>query len=258
MFDKQTLEVFTDKVPDLKRLGKVLLTVLYTLSLSALCAAFFFYVDRLTWYAPILSQCTMALIVTAISYIHFKVVDTYRETYGPLAYRYYFYHLMIPYLVTWYACFFHPLFVGGAALLPGWLAIGLGLVFLLLMMVTNLHIERAGFHVVTHGMDVYTVFPEEATIVYGEIYGYIRHPLYFALTCGCIGLGLLRNNAVALVVALLHMIPAIAAGYMEDRELIDRGGAEHRKYIAQTAALLPVRRLWGLLKLLFFIERKST
>jgi protein-S-isoprenylcysteine O-methyltransferase Ste14 len=195
----------------------------------------------------------MALIVTAISYMHFKIVDGYREKHGPLAYRYYFYQLMIPYLVTWYACFFHPLFVSGAVLLPWWLAIGLGVVFLLLMMVTNLHIERAGFHMVTHGMDVYTVFPGEATVVYGEIYGYIRHPLYFALTCGCIGLGFLRNNAVALVVTLLQLIPALAAGYMEDRELIDRVGEEHRQYITQTAALVPVRRLWGFLKLLFFL-----
>jgi protein-S-isoprenylcysteine O-methyltransferase Ste14 len=255
MFDKQTIEVFVDKVPDLKSPGKVFLTVLYVLCLGALCAVFFFYVDRIAWYAPILSQLAMALIVTAISYIHFKVVDGYREKHGSLAYRYYFYHLMLPYLVTWYACFFHPLFVSGQVLLPWWLAIGLGVVFLLLTMLTNLHIERAGFHMTTHGMDVYTVFPDEATVVYGEIYGYIRHPLYFALTCGCIGLGLLRNNAVALVVSLLQLIPALAAGYMEDRELVNRIGEEHKKYIKQTATLIPVRRLWGFLKLLFFLGK---
>lgn len=253
MFDKQTIEVFIGKVPDLKNPGKVLLTVLYILCLGALCAVFFFYVDRLAWYAPILSQFAMALIVTAISYIRFKVVDGYREKYGSLAYRYYFYRLILPCLVTWYACFFHPLFVSGQVLLPWWLVIGLGAVFLLLMMVTSLHIERAGFHVVTHGMDIYTVFPGETTVVYGDIYGYVRHPLYFALTCGCIGLGFLRNNAVALAVALLQLIPALAAGYMEDRELVDRVGEEHDKYIKQTAALIPARRLRSFLKLLFFM-----
>ncbi len=255
MFEKQTVEVFIDKIPDLKSLGKVFLTVLYILSLGALCAVFFFYVDRLAWYAPILSQFAMAWIVTAVSYMHFKMVNGYREKHGTLAYRYYFYQLMIPYLVTWYACFFHPLFVSGTVLLPWWLAIGLGVVFLLLMMVTNLHIERAGFHMVTHGMDVYTVFPGEATVVYGEIYGYIRHPLYLALTCGCIGLAFLRNNTVALVVALLQLIPALAAGYMEDRELSNRVGEEHKKYIKQTAALIPVRRLLSFLKLLFFLGK---
>lgn len=253
MVDKQIVEVFVDKVPDLKSPGKVFLTVLYALSLGTLCGMFFFTVDRLAWYGPILSQLAMALIVTIISYLHFELVDYYRERYGRLAYRYYFYHLMVPYLVTWYACFFHPLFVSGPVLLPWWLAIGLGILFLVLMMLANFHIERAGFHVTTHGMDVYTVFPEEATVVYGEIYGYIRHPLYLALTCGCIGLGLLRNNAVALVVALLQLIPALAAGYMEDRELIDRVGDEHREYIEQTAALVPLGRMWDFLRLLFFL-----
>jgi hypothetical protein len=68
MFDKQTIEVFIDKVPDLKNPGKVFLTVLYILCLGALCAVFLFYVDRLAWYAPILGQFAMASIVTAISY----------------------------------------------------------------------------------------------------------------------------------------------------------------------------------------------
>lgn len=257
MFDQQSFEIFVDKVPDLKNPRGVLLTVLYVLGLSALCAGFFYYVDGLAWYAPILSQAVMAMVVTAISYVHFKVVDHYRARYGPLAYRYYFHHLMIPYLVTWYACFFHPLFVSGTALLPQWLAIGLGGLFLLLMMLTNLHIERAGFHMITHGMDVYTVFPDEATVVYGEIYGYIRHPLYFALTCGCLGLGFLKNNAVALVVALLQVIPALAAGYMEDRELIERVGEEHRDYIARTSALVPIKRLGSFLKLLFFLGEEK-
>jgi len=74
MLDKQTIEVSGDKVPDLKSPGKVFLTVLYVLCLGALCAVFFFYVDRIAWYAPVLSQFAVALIVTAISYIHFKVV----------------------------------------------------------------------------------------------------------------------------------------------------------------------------------------
>ena len=199
----------------------------------------------------ILSQLLMALIVTGVSYIHFRVVDGYRERYGALAYRYYFYHLMVPYLVTWYACFFHPLFVSGPALLPAWLAVGLGILCIVLMMLANSHIERAGFHMVTHGMDVYTVFPEETTVVYGEIYGFVRHPLYFALTFGCIGLGLLRNNPVALLVALLQLIPALAAGYLEDRELVERAGPEHEAYIAQTAMLVPIRRAGGFVRLLF-------
>jgi protein-S-isoprenylcysteine O-methyltransferase Ste14 len=252
MFNKESIELFIAKVPDLRKPGMVVLTVFYTLCLAALSGLFFFHVDRLAWYAPLLSQLAMALVVTAISYVHLKVAARYRQKHGPLAYRYFFYHLMIPYLVTWYACFFHPLFISGPALLPTWLAILLGALFLVLFFLTDRHIERAGFQMITHGMDVYTIFPEETTVVNGQIYDHIRHPLYFALTCGCLGLGLLRNNPIALIAALLHFIPALAAGYLEDRELIERAGEQHRAYIRQTAALFPLRRLGGFLKLLLF------
>ena len=252
MFDKESLDLFIAKVPDFRKPGMIVLTVLYALFLSALCGLFFFYVDRLAWYAPLVSQLAMALVVAVISYVHLKVAARYRQKHGPLAYRCFFYQWMIPYLVTWYACFFHPLFISGPALLPTWLAILLGILFLLLFFVTDRRIERAGFQMITHGMDVYTIFPEETTVVYGQIYGHIRHPLYFALTCGCLGLGLLRNNPLALITASLHLIPALAAGYLEDRELIERAGERHRAYIRQTAALFPLRRLGGFLKLLLF------
>lgn len=254
MFDKESLRIFVEKVPDFKSLWKILLTIGYVFLLSALGVVFFYYFDQLVWYAPIISQLVMTIIVAVISYLHFRKVGYYRERYGPLAYRYYFYHLMIPYLVTWYACFFHPLFVSGSVLLPWWVAIGLGMFFLLLFVLASIHIERAGFAFTTYGMDVYTIFPEEAPVVYGEIYGYIRHPLYFALICGGIGLGLLRNNWIALVVSLLQLIPSLFAGYMEDKELIEREGEGHREYLQTTAALIPVKRIWGFIKLLFFLR----
>jgi protein-S-isoprenylcysteine O-methyltransferase Ste14 len=253
MFDTEAIAILLDKVPDLRSPWRILLTVAYVLLLSAACAFFFFAVDRLAWFAPILSQAAMALLVTLIAYLHFEWVGAYRRRYSSLAYRYYFYHLIIPYLVTWYACFFHPLFVSGPALLPGWLAIALGLVLLLLFLLATIHIERAGFAVVTYGMDLYTLFPEEATPVYGEIYGFIRHPLYFSLICGSLGLALMRNNGVALLVSALQLLPALSAATMEDREMIAREGQAHQDYIRRTAAIIPLRRLGGFLKLLFFI-----
>ena len=251
MFDREAIEVFLDKVPDLRNPWRATLTLLYTIVLAVACGAFFYFVDRLGPYGPLISQAIMCLVVTAISIIHFVLASAYREKYGAMAYRHFFYHLMIPYLVTWYAGFFHPLFVGGPRLLPLWLAVVLGVLFLVLFVLTSLHIERAGFHTVTHGMDVYTIFPEEATVVRGEIYGYVRHPLYLSLMCGTIALALLRNNGMALLVALLLLVPSLAAGYMEDRELIERAGEEHRLYLGNTPALFPLRRLGGFLRLLF-------
>ncbi len=255
MFDREAIEVFLTKVPDLRMPRRIALTLFYALVLSLACGAFFYFVDGLGSFGPIISQAAMCLIVTAISNVHFALARTYREKYGAMAYRYFFYHLMIPYLITWYACFFHPLFVDGSRLLPPWMAIFLGLLFLVLFLLTDLQIERAGFHTVTHGMDVYTIFPEEATVVRGEIYGYVRHPLYLSLMCGTIALALFRNNGMALLVSLLLLIPSLAAGYMEDRELIQRAGEEHKAYIRGTAAMVPVKRLPGFLKLLVSLEK---
>jgi len=253
MFDRELMRVFLDKVPDLRSPWKGLFTLLYVLFLSGLCVLFFYYVDGIAPFMAFVSQLGMALLTTFISYIHFKQAAPYRQKYGARAYHYYFYHWMLPYLVTWYACCFHPLFVGSTAWLPPGLAIRGGSFLLVLMVLTGIHIERAGFHEMTHGMDIYTVFPEETTVVYGEIYGYIRHPLYFALTCGTFALAFFRNTPLAYLSALLQLIPALAAGYMEDRELIARSGEAHRAYVQKTAMLFPLWRLGSFLKLLFFV-----
>ena len=255
MFDKKLIEIFLQKVPDLRNPWKAIMTVGYLLILGVACGLFFYYIDRLAPYAAILSQMVMALVVWFIGYMHFKKAVEYREKYDGMAYRYLFYRWMIPYLVTWYACFFHPLFVEGTHLLPPWLATSMGVLLLVVTVLANIHIERAGFFNVTHGMDIYTVFPEEATIVHGKIYGFIRHPLYFSLMSGSIGLALFRNNAVALVVAMLQLIPALAIGYMEDKELIAREGEVHRKYIQDTSAIIPINRFGGFLRLLVFLDK---
>lgn len=251
MFNQDALLILLDKVPDLKSPWGILVTMLYTALLAFLCALFFMRVDRLGPYAPLASQLVMALLTVLISYVHFQVVDRYRRRYGALAYRHYFYHLMLPYLVAWYACFFHPLFVDGPALLPPWLAIALGALLLLLVPLLSIHIERAGFHMETHGLDLYTVFPGEAPIVRGQIYAYVRHPLYLALSCGTFGLALLANNGVALGAATLQLIPALFAAWMEDRELLARDRQTHHAYLRRTGALLPRRNTPAFLRLLF-------
>jgi protein-S-isoprenylcysteine O-methyltransferase Ste14 len=251
---QKEIGVFTRHVPALKKPWNVLLTVLYTIGLSVLCAAFFFFVDGIAWYGPMLSQLVMAVIVTLIGYFHFEVIQGYREKYGQLAYQVYFYHWIIPYLVTWYACLFHPLFIPGPALLPWWMAAALGGVFFVLSVLTTVHIKRSDFNMMTHGMDLYSVFPEKTAVVYGNIYSYIRHPLYFALSCACFAFGFFRNSAAALLAAALQLIPALAIGVMEDRELIRRAGEPQKAYIQETAVLFPIRRLWPFLKMLFFIK----
>jgi protein-S-isoprenylcysteine O-methyltransferase Ste14 len=250
MFNQEAFSILLDRVPDLKSPWGILLTMVYAALLALLVFLFFGAVDPSGPYAPLISQLAMALLTALLCYVHLKLVDWYRQRYDQQAYRHYFYHLILPYLVAWYACVFHPLFINGPALLPAWLAILLGVLLLLLAPIISIHIERSGFHMETHGLDLYTLFPGEAPVVRGEIYAYIRHPLYLALTCATFGLALIANNWIALVAALLQLIPALFAGWMEDRELVQRTGREHQEYISHTGALLPRRDVRGFFRLL--------
>lgn len=255
MFHQQDLQVLLEKVPALRKRWKILLTGLYLVALSTVCVWFFWLVDRQGSYTPFISQLVMALVTVLLEFIHLRRARAYRNRYGNLAYQVHFYHLILPILVTWYACCFHPLFISGPPLLPTWLALSLGILLLIPVPLITVHIERAGFHTLTHGLDIFSVFPEQTSAVHGAIYGYIRHPLYLSLTCMALALALLRNNLVALLAATLVLIPALATGYLEDQELLMRYGPLHREYIRKTAALFPFKRTWAFIRMLSCMDQ---
>lgn len=254
MVDRDALELFLEKVPDLRTARGVLLTVVYAITCGLGCVLYCWLIDQMGPQAPILSQLLMVLFVGIIGYLHFDWAIYYHTQYEELAYRHFFYHLMLPYVITWSACVFHPLFIDGPQLLPQVWSIVVGAALILLAALISVHIQRAGFYMITHGMDVFTVYPDEAAAVRGAIYGYVRHPLYLALICLGLGVGLLRNNWIALLAASLVLIPALAIAMVEDDELIDRFGEAHMAYINRTATLFPHKRMGRFLLLLFFLS----
>ncbi|MFX1265220.1 MAG: methyltransferase family protein [Promethearchaeota archaeon] len=257
MSDKKGVKILKEKVPDLQTSRGKILAAAYILVAFSGCLLFFLWIDSLVWYGPLVSQLSMALIGTAFSIAHFRTAARYRETYGDSAYRYHFYHYVIPILVTWYACCFHPLFVGGPELLHLWIAIFIGVLLLLMTILTEVQIEKSGFDVTTHGLDIFTIFPEETPPVHGEIYSFIRHPLYFSLLCLSLCLAFFRNNLMAVLVALIFLIPIVAAIYLEDRELVERYGDVHRDYIKRTAAIIPLKRPLGFLRLMVQFKQEQ-
>jgi protein-S-isoprenylcysteine O-methyltransferase Ste14 len=257
MSEKKGIELLKEKVPDLKTSRGKILSFVYISGTFGGCLLFFFWVDSLVWYGPLISQLSMALIGTALSIGHFKTSARYREKYGDLAYRYHFYHYVIPILVTWYTCCFHPLFVDGPQLLPWWIVIPVGVLLFLMVILTEVQIEKSGFDVTTHGLDIFTVFPEETQPVHGEIYSFIRHPLYFSLMCLSLCLALFRNNLMAILVALIFLIPILTAIYLEDNELVERYGDIHRDYIRETVAIFPWKKPLGFLKLLLRVRHEQ-
>jgi len=256
---KEEFKIFLEKVPALRSGFKAFLTLMYLISLIIIMIIYFSVLDPITWFMPILTQAVMAIIVSMIGYVHIKRANYYRNKYGDLAYQKYFYRYIIPLLVFWYAIFFHPLFISGSPIFPIWIfpywtSIAIGMILFILFILVSLHIERAGFKMITHGMDIYSIFPEEAPIVRGEIYSCVRHPLYLSLTLGCFALAIIANNYVALIAGFIQVIPCIFMGKIEDNELIKRDGNTHLKYIKSTAILFPIKKIGGFLKLLFFLK----
>ena len=251
---KEEFDIFLKKVPALRSTGKIILTLLYIFGLIGLLIVYHYFFNPIFWFMPIVNQSLITVFVIIIAYFHLKIAKSYRKKYGERAYQPYFYRYIIPLLVFWYDLFFHPLFIGGTTILPFLISICFAVFFIIMFILVSIHIERAGFKVITHGIDIYTIFPEETTIVRGEIYGYIRHPLYLSLTCGCFGLAFIANNLIAIVAALIQLIPCILVGKMEDKELIKRDEASHREYITSTALIFPFRRILGFFKLLFLFR----
>ncbi|GAG69131.1 unnamed protein product, partial [marine sediment metagenome] len=72
--------------------------------------------------------------------------------------------------------------------------------------------------------------------------------------CAALALALFRNNILSLLTALIFLIPIFVAVRLEDREMMERFGEKHRKYVNNTGALFPRKNIGKFLKLLFFLK----
>lgn len=248
-------ELLKEKVPEFRSPWKSITIFIIWFLLFLVCIFFFWLFDSLVWYAPLISQLIIAAVCTVISYLHMKNARRYREKYGERAYRYFFFHFIMPIFATWYALLVHPLLVEGQVLLPFWLAVIIGVFLISFRPLTAVHINRSGFDNIGHGLGIYTVHPEEGTAVSSEIYFYIRHPMYLGSFCASLAFALFRNNLLAIFTALIFLIPIFVEIRLEDNEIIERVGEEHKKYIKNTGALFPHKNVGKFLKLLFFLER---
>ena len=252
MVSKKGYELLKEKVPDFKNpLIAIFIFICWILLFSGIMV-FFWWFDSLFSFGPVLSQFLIAVTCTVFAYIHIQAPKRYRKKYRELAYRYFFFHFIVPIFATWYAMILHPLIVTGDNLLSYWIAIPLGLFFISIRMTTARHIQKSGFDEIGHGFGIFTVFPEEGTDVTSEIYSFIRHPIYSGGFFACFGFAFLRNNMMALFVALIFLIPILIEVRLEDREMIERYGKKHQTYLKETGALSPkVEKIIPFLKFLF-------
>jgi hypothetical protein len=136
-------ELLKEKVPDFQppRKSAVILTGWFLLFL--MCLLFLWCFDSFAWYAPLISQLIIALLCTALAYLHMKNAQKYQKKYSERAYRYFFFRFIVPIFATWYALEIHPVLVKGEPFLPLWAALVMGVFLLLFRPLTLIHIKRA-------------------------------------------------------------------------------------------------------------------
>ncbi|MFW9992935.1 MAG: methyltransferase family protein [Candidatus Odinarchaeota archaeon] len=251
----KSFSLMREKVPEFRNPLTMGVTITLSILGFTVIMLFFWWFDGLVWYGAMISQLIFVIIATIFFYGFATQAGAYREKYGDQAYRYFFFYLVIPVLITGNACIFHVLLIEGPALLSLWIALAAGAFFILMRFLLEWHLRKAGFDEVAHGLGIYMVFPEEGVSVTSDIYSYIRHPMYTGDFFLALGLALLKNNLLAIIIALMSFIPFVIGAKMEDRELVKRFGQVHLQYIDRTPSFFPYLRNAG--KFLRFLFSKG-
>ncbi|MFX0043431.1 MAG: methyltransferase family protein [Candidatus Hodarchaeota archaeon] len=241
-----------EKVPEFRSPLKAVIIIIIGLFIFLSIMIFFWWFDRLVRYGFFISQSVNVLIASVFIYCFTTMADKYKKKYGELAYRYFFFHIVVLMLITGNAGIFHVLIIEGPSLFPLWLAIVFGVFFIFMRFLFEWHLRNSGFNEVGHGLGIYMLFPEEGTQINSEIYSFIRHPMYAGDLCLALGFAFLKNNLFAFLIALIAFIPFLVAMKCEDKELIRRFGEKHKQYIKETGAIIPHLKATGkFLKFLF-------
>ncbi|GEM_PF-1159324 len=247
-------DLIKEKIPELRSSWKTGLIIAFVILVVLAWMIFFWWLDRLIWYGPLVSQLLVALITANLEYMAMVEAPLFRAKYREQAFRIYFFSRIIPIFVCWSALIFHPLLVRGTQLLPSWIAVPLGIFLVIYCFLLSIP-AVTGEISLAHLLGVYTLFPEEGKVIRSGIYTYVRHPIYAGNLCLTLGFALLINNLMAVLTALIFLIPALIEIRLEDDELTRRSGERHRKYIEKTGALFPhLEHAPNFLKLVFLLE----
>ncbi|CAG1005053.1 Methanethiol S-methyltransferase 2 [Anaerolineales bacterium] len=234
-------------VPELNSTGGRIRIALYALSLLTLVTVYFILTDNIpTW--SIDSQIIIVALGFLVLSLFFSRKQTYREKYGELAYRNAFAHYVMPGLALIFSAVAHAGYMNGPEIPQGWwITVFLGLGWLSLLIGGILSIRS----IFAFGADnlalLYVYHPGEGRIINSSIYGILRHPIYAGVLRLFIGLALINGNANSIAFAIL--IPLGFVGWthlVEERELIERFGADYFDYRKRVPAFFPKLRGLGI------------
>jgi protein-S-isoprenylcysteine O-methyltransferase Ste14 len=255
MSETSSVKFIEERIPWLREgWGKVILLASFILSFSAYLFMFWWF-DRLHPYGALGSQMALSVFACISSYyvmrhMVYRLRDTCKQTHQLPHWTAPFYLAFV--IAPFFVLMIHPIMVNGRRLLPAWIAIPLGLFLIVFGLLLRASAMKGSGFSISHAFGIYLVFPEGGRLIHQKVYAYLRHPLSAGVFCIAIGFGFLRNNLLALVTALIYLLPILVEMKLEDDELIERYGETQIRYMRETRALLPQRHDFGrLLKFVF-------
>jgi protein-S-isoprenylcysteine O-methyltransferase Ste14 len=242
MSEASGVEFMKEKIPWLTEgWGKAMLLASFVLPFCGYLLLFW-WTDRMHPCGAAISQMALSILACITSayvmrHMIYRLRDRCKRAHRLPNWAAPFYLALV--IAPFFVLMVHPLMVNGGRLLPTWVAIPLGL----LLVVFGLLIRRSamtgsGFSV-GHAFGIYLVFPQDGKLVDKEVYAYLRHPLSAGVICIAIGFGFARNSVLALLTALIYLVPTLVEMKLEEDELIERFGDAHRRYMKETRALFP-------------------
>jgi protein-S-isoprenylcysteine O-methyltransferase Ste14 len=255
MSEASSVEFMKEKIPWLTEgWGKALLLASFVLPFCGYLFAFW-RIDRMHPYGAAISQMALSILACITStyvmrHMIYRLRDQCKRTRRLPNWAAPFYLALV--IVPFFVLMVHPLMVNGGRFLPTWVAIPSGLFLVGFgLLIRRSAMTGSGF-TVGHAFGVYLVFPEGGILVDKEVYAYLRHPLSAGVICIAIGFGFARNSVLAILTALIYLVPILVEMKLEDDELIGRFGDAHRRYMKETRALFPRwQDVGSLLKLVF-------
>ncbi|MGD8814605.1 MAG: methyltransferase [Anaerolineales bacterium] len=259
MSEKSSVDYMKERIPWLSEgWGKVILLASFVLPFSGYLLMFW-WIDRMHPLGAAMSQMALSIMASITSwYVMRHAIYRLRQqtklTHQLPNWAAPFYLALV--IAPFFVLMIHPLMVSGERFLPAWTAIPLGLFLVLFgLLLRGSSMTGSGFSL-GHAFGIYLVFPEEGKLVDKEVYAYLRHPLSAGVICIALGFGFIRNNLLAILTALMYLIPILLQMKLEDDELVERFGDVQRGYMKETRGLFPrwhdTRRL---MKLVFSRRR---
>jgi len=256
MGETSSVDFMKERIPWLRGgWGKAILLASFVLPFSSYLFILW-YVDQMHPYGAVMSQMTLSMLVCIINYYvmrHaiYRLRDQYKLTHQLPNWAAPFYLAFV--IAPIFVLMLHPLMVNGERFLPTWFAVPLGLFLVAFgLLVRQSAMTGSGFSI-GHAFGIYLVFPQDGILIDKEVYACLRHPLSAGVICIATGFGFIRNSMLAILTALIYLIPILLEMKLEDDELIERFGDAQRRYMKETRAIFPRRQDFGwLLRLIFF------